>query len=140
MQCCDAFSPSSSLTHSTTEVVVAPPAIHLLLAKDLLSSSKVSVSAQNAYHKDSGAYTGEISVSQLKDADIPWVILGHSERRTLFHETDAQVGEKTKAALAKGLSAIVCVGETLEQREKDESVAVVVRQLDAVKKEVEDWR
>jgi triosephosphate isomerase len=122
------------------EVVVAPPAIHLLLAQEQLAGSPVKVSAQNAYHKDAGAFTGEISVTQLKDASIPWVILGHSERRTLFGESDELVAEKTKAALAQGISVIACVGETLEQREANESINVVVRQLDAIKKQVDDWR
>lgn len=122
------------------EVVISPPALHLLNAQEQLgSSSKISVAAQNAYHKASGAFTGEISVNMLKDASIPWVILGHSERRTLFHETDAQVAEKTAAALAEGLSVILCIGETLEQREANETVNVVVRQLDAVAAQVKDW-
>ncbi|PWN52973.1 Triosephosphate isomerase [Violaceomyces palustris] len=122
-----------------TEVVIAPPALHLLLVKDLVESSQVKISAQNAYHKASGAFTGEISVSQLKDAQVPWVIIGHSERRTLFGEADSNVAEKTKAALAESLSVILCVGETLEEREKNETVSVVVRQLDAVAAEVNDW-
>ena len=99
----------------------------------------MAVSAQNAYHKPSGAFTGEVSVSQLKDASIPWVILGHSERRTLFYESDSNVAEKTAAALAEGLSVILCIGETLEQREKNETVDVVVRQLNAVADQVKDW-
>ena len=120
---------------------MAPPALHLLYVKDLLSSTPaIKVSSQNAYHKVSGAFTGEISVSQLKDAGIPWVILGHSERRTIFKESDQDVAEKTKAALEHDLSVIVCVGETLEQREKNESINVVVAQLDAVKSSVKDWR
>lgn len=100
----------------------------------------MQVSGQNAYHKASGAFTGEVSVTQLQDAGIPWVILGHSERRTVFKETDQQTAEKTKAALDAGLSVIVCVGETLEEREKNESVNVVVRQLNAVADQVKDWR
>lgn len=99
----------------------------------------MQVSGQNAYHKASGAFTGEVSVTQLQDAGIPWVILGHSERRTVFKETDEQTAEKTKAALDAGLSVIVCVGETLDEREKNESVNVVVRQLNAVADQVKDW-
>ncbi|KAN0065148.1 triosephosphate isomerase [Thecaphora frezii] len=123
-----------------TEVVVAPPALHLLLVKELLgSSSHVKVSAQNAYHKPSGAFTGEVSVSMLKDAQIPWVIIGHSERRTLFGEADENVAEKTQAALAEGLGVIACVGETLQQRESNETVDVVVKQLNAIADKVKDW-
>ncbi|PWN93402.1 Triosephosphate isomerase [Acaromyces ingoldii] len=130
----------SAKLDSNTEVVIAPPAIHLLLVKDALSGVEhVQVSGQNAYHKASGAFTGEVSVTQLQDAGIPWVILGHSERRTVFKETDDQTAEKTKAALDAGLSVIVCVGETLDEREKNESVNVVVRQLNAVADQVKDW-
>ncbi len=118
---------------------MAPPALHLLTVQDQLKGTNVAVSAQNAYHKPSGAFTGEISVSQIKDASIPWVILGHSERRTLFHESDANVAEKTSAALESGLSVILCIGETLEQREANQTVDVVVRQLNAVAEVVKDW-
>jgi triosephosphate isomerase len=116
------------------EIVIAPPAIHLLLVKDLLSQkgANIEVSGQNAYHEKSGAFTGEVSVSQLEDAGIPWVILGHSERRTIFKESNNEIATKTKAALDHNLKVIVCVGETLEEREKNESVQVVVSQLDAV--------
>lgn len=120
-------------------MVVSPPAVYLLTVQEQLKGSKVAVAAQNAYHKSSGAFTGEVSVSMLKDAHVPWVILGHSERRTLFHESDANVAEKTAAALAEGLSVILCIGETLEQREKNETVDVVVRQLNAVAAQVTDW-
>lgn len=118
---------------------MSPPAVYLLTVQEQLKGSKVAVAAQNAYHKSSGAFTGEVSVSMLKDAHVPWVILGHSERRTLFHESDANVAEKTAAALAQGLSVILCIGETLEQREKNQTVDVVVRQLNAVADQVTDW-
>ncbi|KAK0546609.1 triosephosphate isomerase [Tilletia horrida] len=114
------------------QIIVAPPALHLLKVKDMLSSSRVEVSAQNAYHKPSGAFTGEVSVTQLKDASIPWVIIGHSERRTIFGELDGEVAEKTAAAIAEGLGVILCVGETLQEREANKTIDVVVRQLDAV--------
>ncbi|EST04959.1 Triosephosphate isomerase [Kalmanozyma brasiliensis GHG001] len=130
---------TSAKLDSNVEVVVSPPALHLLTVQEALKGSSVKVAAQNAYHKASGAFTGEISVNMLKDASIPWVILGHSERRTLFHESDAQVAEKTAAALAADLSVILCIGETLEQREANQTVDVVVRQLDAVAAQVKDW-
>jgi triosephosphate isomerase len=126
---------------SHPEVVIAPPAIHLIQVKDLLSSTPhIEVSGQNAYHKISGAFTGEVSVSQLEDAGIPWVILGHSERRTIFNESNKEIAEKTQAALDHNLKVIICVGETLEEREKNESINVVVGQLDAVVGSVKDWR
>ena len=121
------------------EVVIAPPALYLLPAKELVANSKLALGAQNAYFKPSGAFTGEISAAQLKDAGIPWVILGHSERRHIFGETDQDVAEKTKAALENGLKVILCVGETLEQREKNESVNVVIHQLETATKDVSDW-
>ncbi|KAE8251662.1 hypothetical protein A4X13_0g3888 [Tilletia indica] len=119
------------------EIIVAPPALHLLKVKDMLAHSThpdIKVSAQNAYHKASGAFTGEVSVTQLKDAEIPWVIIGHSERRTIFGELDQEVAEKTESAIKEGLGVILCVGETLQEREQDKTVEVVVRQLDAVAK------
>lgn len=98
------------------------------------------MAGQNAYHKKSGAFTGEVSVSQLQDAGIPWVILGHSERRTIFNEDNSEIAEKTKAALDHDLKVIICVGETLEEREKNDSIKVVVGQLDAVIDSVKDWK
>ncbi|KAJ7587076.1 Triosephosphate isomerase [Mycena floridula] len=74
------------------------------------------------YFKSSGAFTGEISPAQLVDAEIPYVILGHSERRTLFHETSETVAQKTRAALDAGLSVILCIGETLQERESGQTV------------------
>ncbi|KAG9118427.1 triosephosphate isomerase [Ceratobasidium sp. 392] len=123
---------------SNTEVVIAPPALYLLPARDL-AKPNIQIAAQNSYTASSGAYTGEISATQLVDAGIPWVILGHSERRTLFGDTDALVADKTKAALAAGLSVILCVGETLEEREAGKTIAVVERQLAAVAEKIKDW-
>jgi len=129
---------NSASFDSNTEVVIAPPALYLLPA---VASAKngVQVAAQNCYTASSGAFTGEISAPQLVDAKVPWVILGHSERRTLFGDTDSLVADKTKAALAAGLSVILCVGETLEEREAGTTVAVVERQLKAVVEKVKDW-
>lgn len=100
----------------------------------------MAIAAQNAYVAVSGAFTGEISPTQLADSGIPWVILGHSERRALFHESDEVVAKKTAAALAANLSVVLCVGETLEEREADKTFEVVEKQLAAVALEVKDWR
>lgn len=116
---------------STTEVVIAPPSLYLIPLKDTVRS-ELQVSAQNCYFKDSGAFTGEISPAQLVDAGIPYVILGHSERRTLFHETSEFVAQKTKAALNATLKAILCFGETLPERETGQTAVVVQKQLQAV--------
>ncbi|KAF4610288.1 hypothetical protein D9613_010670 [Agrocybe pediades] len=115
----------------SAEVVIAPPALYLL---PVLSSVRkdIKVAAQNCYFKESGAFTGEISPKQLVDAGIPYVILGHSERRTLFHETSALVATKTRAAIDAGLKVILCIGETLEQREAGKTAEVCEEQLKAV--------
>ncbi|EKM77771.1 hypothetical protein AGABI1DRAFT_115036 [Agaricus bisporus var. burnettii JB137-S8] len=115
----------------TTEVVIAPPAIYLISVKASVRPD-VAVSAQNLYPKDSGAFTGEISPKQLVDAGIPWVILGHSERRTIFHESSEFVAQKVRAALDSGLKVILCIGETLQQRESGETGAVNEAQLKPV--------
>jgi len=128
---------SAKLT-AQTEIVIAPPSLYLIPLKEHVRK-EVAVAAQNAYVSSSGAFTGEISASQLHDAGIPWVILGHSERRALFHESDEVVAKKTKAALDTGLSVILCIGESLEEREADKTFDVVERQLDAVTKEIKDW-
>jgi triosephosphate isomerase len=119
--------------------VIAPPTLYLIPLKDHIRS-EVAIAAQNAYVALSGAYTGEISPSQLVDAGIPWVILGHSERRQLFHESDEVVANKTVAALGAGLSVILCIGETLAEREAGITIEVVEKQLNAVAKEIKDWR
>ena len=92
---------------SSVEVVISPPSLYLLPSQKLLEGKNIALGAQNAYFKPSGAFTGEISVAQLKDAGIPWVILGHSERRSIFGESDELVGQKTTAALESGLSVSV---------------------------------
>ncbi len=99
------------------EVVIAPVFPYLLLAVELTNGTPVHVAAQNMHWKDSGAYTGEVSPAMLADIGVTHVIIGHSERRTYFNETDETVNAKVKAALAHGLTPIVCCGETLEQRE-----------------------
>jgi triosephosphate isomerase len=119
-------------------VVISPPALYLLLASSLVRPD-VKIAAQNIFDKGNGAYTGEISAQQLKDASIEWVILGHSERRSIFGESDEFVASKTKAALDAGLSVILCCGESLEEREKGITTEVVTRQLGAVAKVVKDW-
>lgn len=114
------------------DVVVAPPFTALAAVAETVDASNVALAAQNLHPKDSGAFTGEISAPFLKECGCTWVILGHSERRQIFGETDAFVAEKTAAALAHDLLPIVCVGETLAQREAGETLRVVKAQVDAV--------
>ncbi|PVV01201.1 hypothetical protein BB560_004390 [Smittium megazygosporum] len=120
---------------------VGAPFVYLPLLAGVLRKDW-SLAAQNCYVKDSGAYTGEISGQMLLDVGTKWVILGHSERRSLFHESDEFVAEKTKYALSKGLKVILCCGELLEEREAGQTQAVVDRQLLAVVKSISpaDWK
>ena len=112
------------------DVCVAPPFVYLPLVKSSLSSSFL-IAAQNA-STGTGAYTGEIAPSQLKDVGIDWTILGHSERRQLFGANDSTVNKQVKAALEAGLNVIACCGETLEERKQGETMKVVKRQLEAI--------
>lgn len=113
------------------EAVVCPPFINLALAKEVLKGTNIKVGSQNAYDKDSGAYTGEVSVAFLKDLGVDYVILGHSERREYFHETDEEINRKVKAVLSHDMSPILCCGETLEEREKGIEKEKVKTQIDA---------
>jgi triosephosphate isomerase len=115
----------------STELVLCPPAAYLETVGSAMqaAASKVALGGQNMHDKPSGAFTGEVAPQMLLDLGCRYVILGHSERRTLFGETDAVVNIKTKAALAAGLTPIVCVGETLEERESGRTDAVVTAQV-----------
>jgi triosephosphate isomerase len=102
---------------STCDIVVAPPFTAISAAVEAAKNSKISIAGQNAYWEREGAFTGEISPAMLIEAGCRYVIIGHSERRQLFGETDETVARRTKAALTAGLTPIVCVGETLAERE-----------------------
>lgn len=112
-------------------VVLAPPFTLLERVAQAVRGSRVEVAGQNLHAKAEGAFTGEVSAPMLLDAGCKWVIIGHSERRQYFGETDDGVREKTAAAMAAGLRPIVCVGETLAEREAGKTLEVVYRQLDA---------
>ena len=112
------------------EIVVCPPFTALAAVSEQLGSgSNIRLGAQNMHEAASGAYTGEISASMLRELYVRYVIIGHSERRQLFHEDNATVNRKTKAALAAELRPIVCVGETLPERESDQWKNVLETQL-----------
>lgn len=111
------------------EVAVCPPSVYLSAVADALAGSPVELGAQNLYPAADGAFTGEVNAAMLSDVGCRFVILGHSERRQLLGETDADVAEKLQAALAGNLVPIVCVGETLQQRQDDETDAVVEAQI-----------
>jgi triosephosphate isomerase len=112
------------------EVAVAPVFTALALVGRLLEGSKVALSAQDVFWEEKGAFTGEVSSGMLLDAGCTYCIIGHSERRQYFGETDATVNKKRNALLAKGVKPIVCVGEVLAEREAGKAVEVVLRQID----------
>src|SRR3954471_19124156 len=124
---------AKGLSSASAQVGIAPPFTALAQVKWALGQAKSSIQlfAQNCHHEKQGAFTGEVSVQMLKDAGCDGVILGHSERRQLFGETDEGVARKLKAVLAEGLHPIVCVGETLQEREAAKTWEVVSRQLRA---------
>lgn len=117
------------LQGAAAEVVVCPTFVCLSDVVKASSGSDIGVGAQNMYYKDSGAYTGEISPVFLKDMKVEYVILGHSERRQYFKEDDSEINKKVIAALEHGLKPILCVGETLEQREKGITFDVIAAQV-----------
>ena len=111
------------------EIVVAPPFTAVHAVAEAARNSNIGVSAQDVYWEREGAFTGEIAPGMIKEAGAAYVIVGHSERRRLFEETDPIVSRKTMAALAAGLTPIVCIGETLDERERDETFTVLDRQI-----------
>ncbi len=111
------------------EVVVCPPFTVLALAREELKGSHISLGAQNCYAEATGAFTGEVSAEMLKDIGCEYVILGHSERRTIFGETDELVSRKVRAVLDAGLTPIVCIGESGDEREKGHTESVLSRQM-----------
>ncbi len=113
-------------------LVVAAPFTHLAPVAAVVKGTRVALSAQNCADKEKGAYTGEVSVDMLKSVDCEYTILGHSERRQYYGETDAKLVEKTRLALAAGLKVILCVGENLDEREAGKHFQVVSDQTKAV--------
>jgi triosephosphate isomerase len=111
------------------DVAIAPPFTALAAAVNAAASSAIAVSAQNLHWERDGAFTGEISATMIRECGARYAIVGHSERRTLFGETNETVNKKTHAALTAGLVPIVCIGETLQQRDANETLAVLDRQI-----------
>ena len=113
------------------EVVVCVPAVNIQTAIKAFKDMRVSVGAENLFYEKSGAYTGEVSADMLKDLGVKYVIIGHSERRQYFGETDVTVNKKVHAALEAGLHPIICVGESLEQREMGITMELIALQVKA---------
>lgn len=118
--------------YSAIDTVVFPPFVYLSQVKDLLIHSPIEWGAQNCYLGTEGAFTGEVSATMLVDTGCHYVLVGHSERRSLFHEESSLVANKFKAAIQAGLKPILCVGETQAQREQGETEHVIQTQIDTV--------
>ncbi|KAG5457728.1 MAG: triosephosphate isomerase [Olpidium bornovanus] len=159
--------PTSFVFHVAAEVVVAPPFVYLDAVRKALRP-EIEVAGQNCHTEKSGAFTGEVRLglsqlcgvlgrllkhsdqlpmltdafllSWIVDLQVNWVILGHSERRLYFGETDELVGKKTASALSAGLKVIACIGETREEREKNETNDVVFRQLKGIAANIQNWK
>ena len=112
------------------DVIVCPPFTSLSEVNSLLKGTQVMLGAQNIYYEESGAYTAEISADMLKSVGCEYVILGHSERRVIFNESDELINKKIKFAIAKGIKPIFCIGELLEQRESGDTMKVVSSQIE----------
>lgn len=120
------------------DVVVAPTALHLSTVQ-ANTSNNVNVATQNLSLTGDGAYTGEFSVGMIKDMGVNYTLTGHSERRTLYHETDKDVAIKTKLAVESGMTVLACIGELLEERESGKTKDVNNRQLNAIREQCDDW-
>ncbi|MCB1672629.1 MAG: triose-phosphate isomerase [Gammaproteobacteria bacterium] len=116
----------------SVDLAVCPTLVHLPLAESLLKGTRISLGAQNVHDQAEGAYTGEVSAPMLAEYAVTFVIVGHSERRQLFSESDKTVADKFMAVQAAGMKPVLCLGESLQQREQGVTSEVVLAQLDAV--------
>ncbi len=126
----------SPILYEDIDVVVCPPSIYITHVRQQLAASKIKYGAQNVSAYKNGAYTGEISTTMLADLGCSYVLLGHSERRSLNHESDGQIADKFAAAVQANLTAVLCVGETLAQRQADETFLVIAQQIQKVVEQV----
>ncbi|MDE3057631.1 MAG: triose-phosphate isomerase [Bacteroidota bacterium] len=122
----------SSFPSTEAEVIVCPPYTSLVIAQQLLKGTPMHLGAQDVSVHDDGAYTGEVSIKMLKSAGCEYVIVGHSERRQYFHESNELINQKAKKILAGGMKPIICVGETLDEREKGITDQVITVQVKGV--------
>ena len=126
------------VAYADCDVAVCVPAIDIPAVSEALKGSNIALGAQNVHFAEKGAYTGEISANMLKEYNVKYVIIGHSERRQYFGETDETVNKRTLTALSAGLVPIVCIGETLEERETGKTEAVLDRQITEGMKGIDD--
>ncbi|MER3445398.1 MAG: triose-phosphate isomerase [Candidatus Dadabacteria bacterium] len=119
-----------TIRSSDVDVVIAPPYTSLEAVYEVIQGTNIGLGAQDVFWENSGAFTGEISPYMLIDAGCRWVIIGHSERRVILGETDDMVRKKVRASLSSGLIPVLCVGETLEEREKGKTMRVIDRQIE----------
>lgn len=123
-------------TTNKNDIVICPPFTLLNEVRELIKNTSIKLGAQNMYFEEEGAFTGEISALMLKDIGCEYVILGHSERRLLFDETDSSINKKIKAALKHDLKPILCIGETLKQRKNNETMKIIKDQLKNIKEDI----
>lgn len=121
----------SAVAGADADVCYCVPSIDIIPAVEAVKGTTVEIGAQNLYYEEKGAYTGEISAAMLTDAGVKYVIIGHSERRGYFHETDEDINKKLKKAIEHGLTPILCCGESLEQREAGDTFTWVESQIEA---------
>jgi triosephosphate isomerase len=127
---------TSSVSKGNIAVVVCPPSIYIAQVSQLLSQSKIKYGAQNVSAYERGAYTGEVSTTMLQGFGCSYVLLGHSERRCLNHESDEQIADKFSAAVQAKITPVLCIGETLTQRQSDETFLVIAEQISTVVEQV----
>merc|ERR1719161_526324 len=126
-------------SQEAVETIIFPTALHIDIAKKATEGKNVSIGTQNCSKTKEGAFTGELSCGMIKDAGLNWTLVGHSERRTLFGDTDAGVAEKVKLGLAAGLNVMICIGEVLEERKTGKTQDVCTTQMMAVIPSISDW-
>lgn len=134
-----ALAQSLSKHSEAVDIVVAPPALHIAKAVELFKDSGVHIATQNVSKTKNGAYTGELSAEMVKDFGLGWTLIGHSERRHKYGETDADIAEKIALAEANGLKVVFCIGELLEERKAGHTDEVCARQVKAVIPVVKNW-
>ena len=125
---------SNLISPDDVDICLFPTSIHLATLSAMCNGSVVATGAQNVYFEVSGAYTGEISATMVAELGAEFVLVGHSERRTIFGETDSEIARKFEIIMEAGLTPVLCIGETLEERESEMAVDIVQRQLHAVEK------